>query len=365
MPDELEKPGEAQLFPSSGPQAMDNEALALFVVDGLKKFSRLLPYVRELRDRFEALPRGNANIMGCRTWNEFCERNLDRTPSAVRKALAAGKKLPAPPRTLLSALDQALFASHKFGEGDRLLFSCSDNGSLLLTTALHYNSRGHGGSFERRLDAVVTRLSFRVTVQLRDPSGEALKEPLELEELSPTFRVVLNGKRLHDILENIDGDPRIVFHGPGDNKAAIYASPTGRLEVVYAYNPFTDLLRIVESMAEPTSQEKPAPESVTEEPAQEPAQEAEPTAEPVSEPVESAEASANDERKQRWRETTARVHDLIERVPDLPRVPQFYVRDDSVSVLFTELELTVEQLERIVEALQPTSTTPTVDGGEL
>src|SRR5260221_357270 len=71
------EPNEAQLSCGSSPEDMSDEALAALVRDGLKKFAKIVPYVRELRNRFGALPRGHANIMGCKTWSEFCERVLD------------------------------------------------------------------------------------------------------------------------------------------------------------------------------------------------------------------------------------------------------------------------------------------------
>ena len=83
---------EPGIIPAS-PEQMTNEALAGFVHDVFQKIRNYLPYVAELRRRFAALPRGNANIMGCKTWDEFCDRKLHRTASAIRKALAAGRRL--------------------------------------------------------------------------------------------------------------------------------------------------------------------------------------------------------------------------------------------------------------------------------
>jgi protein gp37 len=70
------------------PSNLSDEDLAVVVRDGCRQFKRLIPYVAELRNRFEDRPRGKANIMGCNTWTEFCEKVLDRTDRAVRKALA-------------------------------------------------------------------------------------------------------------------------------------------------------------------------------------------------------------------------------------------------------------------------------------
>jgi hypothetical protein len=75
---------EPQLLPAS----MADEPLAEIVVSGFKKFRTLIPYVIELRKRFNSKIRGNADIAGCKTWTEFCEKHLDRTTSAVQRAIA-------------------------------------------------------------------------------------------------------------------------------------------------------------------------------------------------------------------------------------------------------------------------------------
>jgi hypothetical protein len=130
------EPNEAQLSCGSPPESMSDEALAALVRDGIKQFAKLVPYVRELRERFTALQRGHANIAGCKTWSEFCERILDRTPAAVRKALAGGKETdPSKPRNiLLSALKRVTATlNEEYWKGDLpVRFSVSEEGNLLL-----------------------------------------------------------------------------------------------------------------------------------------------------------------------------------------------------------------------------------------
>jgi|SRR5579872_2968927 len=46
-----------------------------------------MPYIVELRKRLKAAPRGKASIGGCDTWEQFCEKHLHRTASAIRKTL--------------------------------------------------------------------------------------------------------------------------------------------------------------------------------------------------------------------------------------------------------------------------------------
>ena len=74
------------------PASLADEPLAEMVIAGCKKFRTLIPYVIELRERFSRQIRGNANIAGCKTWTEFCEKHLDRTTSAVQRAMAVHTK---------------------------------------------------------------------------------------------------------------------------------------------------------------------------------------------------------------------------------------------------------------------------------
>jgi hypothetical protein len=80
---------QAGIIPAS---RMKDEPLAALVIEGCLRFRKVLPYVMELKKRFAALKRGHANIAGCKTWKEFCEKKLDRTDSAVRKAIAIEKQ---------------------------------------------------------------------------------------------------------------------------------------------------------------------------------------------------------------------------------------------------------------------------------
>jgi hypothetical protein len=69
-----------------------DEEIAQQVIDGLSplflRLGEMRPLISELRNRFAARPRGEANIMGCKTWTEFCHEKLHYTDRAVRKALA-------------------------------------------------------------------------------------------------------------------------------------------------------------------------------------------------------------------------------------------------------------------------------------
>jgi hypothetical protein len=67
---------------------LSDTALAKRVVSGFCKIKTELPYIIELRSRFRDLPRGKANIDGCRTWTEFCNRRLFRSDRQVRALIA-------------------------------------------------------------------------------------------------------------------------------------------------------------------------------------------------------------------------------------------------------------------------------------
>jgi hypothetical protein len=71
-----------------------DEPLVEIVIEGCSKFRRIIPYIIELRRRFQDRPRGSANIAGCNTWTEFCEKKLDRTVRAVQKAIAVESNPP-------------------------------------------------------------------------------------------------------------------------------------------------------------------------------------------------------------------------------------------------------------------------------
>lgn len=227
MDEKLELANEAQLFPPS-PEGMADEALAVFVRDGLKKFSKLLPYVRELKNRFAALPRGHANIMDCRTWKEFCEKVLDRSPSAVRKALAE-KAAPRAPKTLLLGIKSVL----GFGEGARrskseidvpaLHFSVSEAGKLLVRTY----SRSKKVAADYELD-----------VEIIDPPGQVKfssgGKELVLDVGVPRQPVDFwlgGAQNFISFLEHMEGDPLIVFHGP-TKVLEMHESNDGKLRII-------------------------------------------------------------------------------------------------------------------------------------
>ena len=67
---------------------MKNKELVSRVKSGLKKIRSEAPYIIVLRERFAALPRGSANIDGCKTWKTFCSLKLHRSDRAVRYMLA-------------------------------------------------------------------------------------------------------------------------------------------------------------------------------------------------------------------------------------------------------------------------------------
>jgi hypothetical protein len=89
-------PIEAGIFPGS-PAKLSTEELVEIAVGTFQRVQDSIPYIIELRKRFRAAPRGNAQIGGCDTWEQFCEKHLHRTASAIRKALQAEQTVPVPP----------------------------------------------------------------------------------------------------------------------------------------------------------------------------------------------------------------------------------------------------------------------------
>jgi hypothetical protein len=98
------------------PRSLDNETLAKYVA-GIAgsiaaQFEGLQPYYLELRGRFHHIKK-NETILGCKIWDEYCDRVLNRTRRAVNYWLAGGnpasKRLPAAPeRETVSRLPAAL-----------------------------------------------------------------------------------------------------------------------------------------------------------------------------------------------------------------------------------------------------------------
>lgn len=70
------------------PHEMSNCELVVRVKLGFQKIEDELPFIEELHGRFAQLPRGHANIGGCRTWEEFCTTVLHRTPRRIQQVLA-------------------------------------------------------------------------------------------------------------------------------------------------------------------------------------------------------------------------------------------------------------------------------------
>jgi hypothetical protein len=91
--------------PGDFPGHVPDEVLAQRAIAGCQQLAHVLPEIRELRLRFKQLQeeRGAREIAACRTWYQFCVERLDRTPSAIRKALAQDKKVEA--RNPLSPVD--------------------------------------------------------------------------------------------------------------------------------------------------------------------------------------------------------------------------------------------------------------------
>ena len=74
------------------PINMTDDELGDMVVGGYRQFYRYIPWVITLWQRFQKKERDSKNhllepIKGCHSFDEFCTKILDRTPSAVYKAI--------------------------------------------------------------------------------------------------------------------------------------------------------------------------------------------------------------------------------------------------------------------------------------
>lgn len=67
--------------------SLTDDELVTIAVGAFTKLRDSYPYLVELRQRFKNAPRGNADIGGCATWEQFCEKHLNRHPSTVRQIL--------------------------------------------------------------------------------------------------------------------------------------------------------------------------------------------------------------------------------------------------------------------------------------
>lgn len=72
---------------SQAPESLTTGQLVEIAAGTFQRIQDSMPYIIELRKRFKAAPRGKADIAGCDTWEEFCEKHLHRTASAIRKAV--------------------------------------------------------------------------------------------------------------------------------------------------------------------------------------------------------------------------------------------------------------------------------------
>lgn len=200
----LEMPDVAGNFPAT-PEG--NEALAALVIDVVMKLRAFLekygPEIEDLKARFMALPRdkynrGKTTIAGCRTWEEFCELKLGRTPSALRKALAAPKvKVEEKPKVFLAVLKRLLpMADPVVPLG---VFSRAENGNVLITVA----REDYGTA------------SDTLPVAAPDMEKVILCDGVHPNHPAPPFRWTANIQQLMDFLKRCDGDPRIFYFGQG------------------------------------------------------------------------------------------------------------------------------------------------------
>src|SRR6202008_2796540 len=210
---------QAGIIPASPePSQMTNEALATHVRDGMTKLAQLIPYVKELKARFAALPRSKADILGCKSWKEFCERVLNRTDSAVRKALNNADKEPRKPKILLAALDllKTVVPPKRFRDvrDDCVRFMATEDGKVLLS----------GANMQDQMS-----ITLDVPAPKPDFMGMACTGPEDEKLFVRILQLVADGcpgmppwgflvpfKQLLLICQKLDGDPTIIYHGQSE-----------------------------------------------------------------------------------------------------------------------------------------------------
>jgi hypothetical protein len=148
---------------------LSDKQLTKIVVEGFQKIGKCLPHIYELRRRFANLPRGKANVMGCKTWSDFCIVKLNRTPDHIARLLAQydAEFVPRPtvvPAAPATAEPTAIQAAPKWKNtiadisvGD--WFSCKWNsGSAQLVRCIGFNennakvfSRWHCGTWTEEI----------------------------------------------------------------------------------------------------------------------------------------------------------------------------------------------------------------------
>jgi hypothetical protein len=96
------------------PAEMTDDQLADAVIQAFAKIQDYIPYIIALKARFSDGDRDSENhlltpIKGCYSWKEFCGSILNRSPEALRQALAAAKK----PKTEAHVVTEAEFAEYE------------------------------------------------------------------------------------------------------------------------------------------------------------------------------------------------------------------------------------------------------------
>lgn len=95
------------------PAEMETEELAGVVIGGFAKIRDYLPFITELKSRFDEAPRGSGNrllspIAGCSTWSDFCEIHLGRSRKTIFDALKESKPDHREEKNLLTKFLEAL-----------------------------------------------------------------------------------------------------------------------------------------------------------------------------------------------------------------------------------------------------------------
>jgi hypothetical protein len=175
-------PASPTASPTASPAAVDlpTEELVRIAVGTFQRLQDSMPYIIELRKRFKAAPRGNANIAGCDTWEKFCRTHLHRTASALRKALQAEqtpripKNEPAEPdkpataETPTQELNETFFVIRRKSENDFYKYASASPPFTEFADATRYETTQaaeQNATFDGDIEWVKVQASYSLTVE--------------------------------------------------------------------------------------------------------------------------------------------------------------------------------------------------------
>lgn len=170
------------------PALMETEELATFVISAFAKIADHVPYIEELKSRFDAAPRGVGNrllkpIAGCYTWNDFCETRLGRSRKTIFDVLQKSEE-PRQPKPQKHVLDCLLIALEKFSNKSNLLVASVVQGILagdfdrdVLNQVVNMLNTIEDTAFAYRQELTSARKNYRLAERMHEGVYLPMTEP--------------------------------------------------------------------------------------------------------------------------------------------------------------------------------------------